>query len=149
MGFVNPGHYRAVAVVTDEGGAPLRYVYIREHRSSKTGMREMDDTTAGSKGGGRGGGGGGAMRKRSGRTLFVANAQPCFTGCHLNSKDAEELKLELIEQWTKFGKICSVELGGGGIEKENVKDSSTHKHRRIAVDHGQTVIPSSIFARIM
>ncbi len=140
MGFVNPGHYHAVAVVTDEGGPPLRYVYAREHRSSKTEVCETDEVIASSKGGG------GNKRKKSGRTLFVANALPGFTGGHLNSKDAEGFKLGLIEQWGRFGKICSVELGGG-IEKENIKDSKS-KHR-VALDHGQTIMPPSIFARIM
>ncbi len=140
MGFVNPGHYRAVAVVADKGEPPLRYVYTREHRSSKTGGCKTDEMADGSKV--ERGGEIGVKGKKNGRTLFVANAVPGFTGGHLCPEDAEGFKLGLMQQWGKFGKICSVELGGGA-EKEKYPS-----RRRVALDHGQTIMPPSIYARI-
>ncbi len=139
MGFVNPGHYRAVAVVADEVEPPLRYVYTREHRSYKTGGCKTDEMTAGSKGRG---GDIGVKGGKSGRTLFVANAFPGFTGGHLRPEDTEGFKLGLMEQWGRFGKICSVELGGAEKEK-------SPSRRRVALDPGQTIMPPSIYARIM
>ncbi len=147
MGFVNPGHYRAVAVIAGEGESPLRYVYTREHRYSKTGGGcERDEMTADSNeeddGKIR------VKRKKKGRILFVGNALPGFISCHdlCHPEDAEGFKLGLMEQWGNFGKICSVELGGGGAEKEN--NSVLRHHHRISLDHGQTIIPQTIFARI-